>query len=325
MCTSAAILPIRDIIRDIHDITTIPITIIIQSDMHPLTTSSIGEVINTKKRNNLLCYERSMEQLTQICKDALYKAHVALDALSERGVCEVYNKHVTDISTQGDMAVSETLTRFFKEQKIPAVLYSEESGRTELTRNPEYTITFDDIDGTDNYHRGRGMLPYCTVVTIFDSPEPNFENALVAGVIEHNSKRIWHAVRDNGCYLNGLRVNTSGRKNLDRRTLVIIDHYTSGRDISRFLRIYPESWVKDFGSAAFHLAGVSSGLFDAHLSHSQKAHELGAGYLLIKEAGGFLADWGDKALDRTRYDFDAKYSIVAASTKELGKKLLSKL
>ena len=267
----------------------------------------------------------STDKLAELSIGAMHKAHNILKTMGEKGVSEVHDKHVTDISTQGDMAVSEALTRFFEEQKIPAVLYSEESGRTELTRNPKYTITFDDIDGTDNYHRGRGILPYCTVVTIFDSPEPDFENTLVTGILEHNSKKLWHAVRDRGCYLNDSRVNTSGRKTLDRRTLVIIDHYISGGDVSKFLKVYPESWVKDFGSAAFHLAGVSSGLFDAYLSPSQKAHELGAGYLLVKEAGGFLTDWNGNRLDRTRYDFNAKYPIVAASTQELGKILLSKL
>ena len=266
-----------------------------------------------------------MEQLIQICKDALYRAHIVLDALSDKGIREVYDEHVTDISTQGDIAISEALIKFFKEQRIPAILYSEESGRMELSENPKYTITFDEIDGTDNYHRGRGILPYCTVVTIFDSPEPNFENALVAGILEHNSKKLWHAVRNNGCFLNEIQVNTSGKKNLDRRTLVTIDHYISSKDVSKFLKIYTRSWVKDFSSAAFHLAGVSSGLFDAYLSPSQKAHELGAGYLLIKESGGFLVDWDGNKLDRKRYDFNAKYSIIAASTQELGKILLSEL
>lgn len=266
-----------------------------------------------------------MKQLIQICKDALQKAHVTLNTLDDKGICEVHNEHVTDISTQGDMAVSEALIKFFKEQKIPAVLYSEESGRIEITKNPKYTITFDDIDGTGNYHRGKDILPYCTVVTIFDSPEPNFEDALISGIIEHNSKKLWHAIRGDGCYLNNAKVNTSGRKKLDRRTSVVIDHYGSGRDISKFLKIYPESWVKDFGSAAFHLAGVSSGLFDAYLCHSQKAHELGAGYLLVKEAGGFLTDLNGKSLDQIRYDFNNKYQVIAASSKELGKLLLSKM
>jgi myo-inositol-1(or 4)-monophosphatase len=271
------------------------------------------------------CMTWSTEQLKTVCTAALNNAHSVLAVLSEQGRSEVHDEHVVDISTKGDMAVSETLIKFFKEQKIPAILYSEESGRIELVEKPIYTITFDDIDGTDNYFRGRGILPYCTVVTIFDSPKPNFENALVAGIIEHNSNRLWLAVRDNGCYLNGSRVTNAGRTTLDRRTLVIIDHYACCKDISKLLNVYPESWVKDFGCAGLHLAGVSSGLFDAYLSTSAKAHELGAGYLLIKEANGFLTDWTGNNLGGVQYDFNARYAIVAASTQELGKILLSKL
>ena len=140
-----------------------------------------------------------MKHLVQVCKDGLYKAHATLDLLGDKGVSEVHDLHVTDISTTGDRTVSESLIRFFTEQRIPAVLYSEESGRLELVRNPRYTIAFDDIDGTDNYHRGRGILPYCTVVSIFDSPEPDFENMLVSGIIEHNSGRLWRAARGGGC------------------------------------------------------------------------------------------------------------------------------
>jgi len=266
-----------------------------------------------------------MEHLVRICKGSLYKAHGVLNLLGNKGISEVHDQRVTDISTEGDRNVSAALIKFFTEQKIPAVLYSEESGRVEITRNPKYTIAFDDIDGTDNYFRGRGILPYCTAVSIFDSPEPDFENTLVSGIMEHNSGKLWHAARGGGCYLNGKGVTTSGRKSLDRRALVIIDHYSAGGDASKFLKIYPVSWVKDFGTSAFHLAGISSGLFDACLNPSQKAHELGAGYLLIREAGGYLADLDGNSLDKLKYDFDARYPIIAASTKELGKSLLEKL
>lgn len=265
------------------------------------------------------------EQLTQICKEALHIAHEVLSSLTDKGTSEVHDKYVTDISTKGDRAVSDALIAFFKEQKIPAILYSEEYGRIELMEDPKLMIVFDDIDGTNNYNRGRGILPYTTVVTIFDSTEPNFEDALIAGIIEHNSGNLWHAVRNGGCYLNDVRTKTSGRRILDRRTLVTIDHYISCKDISKFLDVYPESWVKDFGSTALHYAGISSGMIDAHLSTLQKAHDLGAGFLLVKEAGGFIADLDGKPFDKVRYDFDAQYPIIAASTQELGKILLSKL
>lgn len=265
------------------------------------------------------------KQLMQVCKKALLTAHDILEKYGKKGMREVHNNHVSDITTEGDMAVSIKLINFFKEHKIPSVLYSEEAGKIKISKNPQFTITFDDIDGTDNYYRGRELLPHCTIVTIFDSVTPNFENALISGIIEHISGNIWHAIRNNGCFLNDKRVHTSKREKLDKRTLVIIDHYASHKNIDKLLNIYMKSWIKDFGSAAFHLAGISSGLFDAYISYSQKAHELGAGYLLIKEAGGFLQDICGDALDKVKYEFDKKYRIVAASTEKLGKNLLSKL
>lgn len=265
-------------------------------------------------------------ELAGICREALDRAHKVLESLRDRGRAEVHDEHVTDISTEGDMAVSGDLIGFFRERGIPAVLFSEESGRIELAKKPEYAIALDELDGTDNYHRGRGVLPCCTVVCIFDSPEPRFGDALAAGIMEHNSGMVWHAIRGGGCFLDNRRVRTSGRKVLDRRTLVIIDHYVCGEGVSGLLALYPRSWVKDFGSTALHLAGVGSGMFDAYLAPpSHKAYELGAGYLLVKEAGGFLSDWNGKPLGRREYDFFANYSLLAASSRELGQVLLSRI
>ena len=66
-------------------------------------------------------------------------------------------------------------------------------------------------------------------------------------------------------------------------------------------------------------------MFDAFLNASHKAHELGAGHLMLKEAGGFLTDWEGRSLDDVPYDFDATYKIIAAATPELGQLLLSSL
>lgn len=269
--------------------------------------------------------ELDLGELIQISKDSLYRAHKELESLGNSGIDEVKHDRVVDISTRGDVAVSEAVIKFLKEKEIPAILYTEEFGKVELTKNPRYVITFDDIDGTDNYHRGKDFLPYCSVISIFDTIEPKFEDVLVAGILEHNSSNLWLAIKDQGCYFNNEKISTSKREKLDRRTLVIIDHYMSAGEISRFLDIYTESWVKDFATSALHLAGVSSGLFDACITSSQKAHELGAGYLLIKEAGGFLSDFDGNSLDKVVYNFDAKYPVVAASTKALGETLLSKI
>lgn len=264
-------------------------------------------------------------ELVALCRRALEVARSAVASLGDRGTVEVHGEHVVDISTRGDLAVSEALTRFFAENAPPAVLYSEESGRLELGRDPRLTIAFDDIDGTDNYHRGRELLPHCTVVTLFDSPTPDFGDALVAAVLEHRTGTTWEAVRGGGCRVNDRTAQPTTRTELDRRTLVIVDHYVTGRELPRLTPLYPEVWVKDYGSAALHLVGISSGLFDAYLAAGQKAHELGAGCLLIEEAGGCLTDWSGASLTGIPYDFGGRYPVVAAGNAGLHRALLERL
>jgi myo-inositol-1(or 4)-monophosphatase len=255
--------------------------------------------------------------LKELCLEALSVAHDTIVTLGEAGSERATEREDTDITTSADLLVSERLIEHFRRNEVPAVILSEESGRVPLVKKPKYAIALDEIDGTNNYFRGKELLPYCTAVTFFDSAQPTYHDALIACVIEHGSSYIWHAVKHRGCYLNKQRVVTSGKNIADRETLVIIDHYASGSGIGKLTGIHTKCWVKDFGSAALHLAGVSSGLFDAYVSSSQKAHELGAGCLLIGEAGGHIADKSGKQLDERPFDFDSTYDIVAASSKKL--------
>jgi myo-inositol-1(or 4)-monophosphatase len=263
--------------------------------------------------------------LLAVCREALLLAHKTLQRLGDIGLTEVHGAHVTDISTRGDLAVSAALTQYFSSRQLPAVLLSEESGRQVLHPQPRLTIAFDDIDGTDNYFRGRGLLPYCTVVTILDHPEPCFSHAAAAGIIEHNSGRLWLAARGQGCLADGVAACVSPRQHLDRRALLVVDHYSSANEIAAFQGLYGISWIKDFGASALHLAGVSSGLFDAYAGSAQKAHELAAGYLLIREAGGCVIDWNGNQLDQQPYVFEGRYPIVAAGTPALAEAVLGHL
>lgn len=137
------------------------------------------------------------EETLQICKDALYIANGVLVSLGDEGTKIVSYGRDVGFSTVGDKTISRYLIDFFRRQHLPVILYSEEvdigTKRMELDKNPKGIITIDEIDGTHNYLRG--ISPYCTVITIFDSPEPYFRDALACGIIEHTERRLWWAVR----------------------------------------------------------------------------------------------------------------------------------
>jgi myo-inositol-1(or 4)-monophosphatase len=265
------------------------------------------------------------EDPRRLVLDTLSLARRVLRVSGPSARAEVHDSHVTDISTQGDRAVSRALIQYFRDSGLPATLQSEESGRLDLTPNPKYLIAFDDLDGTDNFFRGGGLLPYCTVVAILQGAHPRFSDTLAAGVIEHRSGTIWLAEKGRGTTRDGAPTRASRRVHLDRRTLVTLDHYAAGAAVSRLATLHQDAWVKDFGSAALHLAGVSSGLFDAYVSPKQKGHEIAAGYLLIRESGGWLSDFAGTPLDDNVFDFDSTCRIVACASRPLFVEIQSRL
>ncbi len=267
--------------------------------------------------------------MKQLVLDILRLARETEGNLGEAGRQEVYGPGVVDISTRSDLAVSEAVLAYLKRQNIPGIFLDEEMikerGPIHLTASPKYTIAFDDLDGTDNHKRGRGKLPVVSIITIFDSLKPRYRDALAAGIIDVRDGNVWFAERGKGLvYIeNGVEkpAHTSGREVLDRKTLVCLDHYGS-EDPSRFSKLYPHAWVKDFGAAGFHFAGVASGMFDAFVNLKNKAHETGSGYLLVKEGGGWFADLDGNPYDHKTYDFNSKEPVISAATEKLGRRIL---
>ena len=105
----------------------------------------------------------------------------------------------------------------------------------------------------------------------------------------------------------------------------MIDHGPCTKDLEKFKGIYSSTWAHNVSSAGFHLAGVASGHFDSFVGPVQKAHELGAGYLLVKEAGGEMIGFNGNSIDNLDFNFNSLYQIIAVATPELAEGLLSKI
>jgi myo-inositol-1(or 4)-monophosphatase len=254
--------------------------------------------------------------MIDIVTEGLLSSSRLLAKLGRGARQEVVDERTVDISTRGDRAVSAMLVEYFGRTGIPSILLSEESGEVVLSPEPQYTFVFDDIDGTDNYYRGEGILPYCTVIAVLEGTRPVFSHTIAAGIIEHRSGTIWLAQRGGGTTVNGEPAAPSKRKLIDRRTVIAVDHYSAG-NAPALAGLHGAAWVKDFGSAALHLAGVSSGLFDGYISLRQKGHELAAGFLLVTEAGGSITDLSGKSFADRLYDFSGMYEAMACGNQVL--------
>lgn len=285
-----------------------------------------------------------LKELRDLCKGLLFTAQSITMDMGTAAASEIRDQYVTDISTAGERAIAQEISARLKGDAFPCVFRDEDLGIETLAKNPCYCVDLDDYDGTNNQKRGQGVLPYCTVVAISDSPEPKFKDVVVAGVLEHLSGTVWIATRGHGgivakhhdYHSRPVRsLETSGQTQLGRapiNSVIAIEGYNTGDRVAMFKKIYGEGWPKDFCTSALHLAGVSSGMFDGWLNPDHKPHELGAGYLLVKEAGGYIrmftkenGVYKSQPMDDVPIDWKRKYPVVAAATEQLGETLVSKI
>jgi fructose-1,6-bisphosphatase/inositol monophosphatase family enzyme len=86
-----------------------------------------------------------------------------------------------------------------------------------------------------------------------------------------------------------------------------------------------KGWLRSCGSAAYEMALVASGTAVAFVCGSQKQHELGAGYALVKGAGGVAVDWDGRDLGVRTYDFKTQTPVVLACNMAIADQILERL
>ncbi|HRH31779.1 MAG TPA: inositol monophosphatase family protein, partial [bacterium] len=86
-----------------------------------------------------------------------------------------------------------------------------------------------------------------------------------------------------------------------------------------------KGWLRSPGSAAYEMASVASGQAAAFICDRQKQHELGAGYALVKGAGGVAVDWDGQDLGSRVYDFKTQTPVILAANRQIADQLLELL
>ena len=191
------------------------------------------------------------------------------------------NDYVSQADVEAERAVLDVLTRAYPDHGIIA----EESGERE---GSEYTWVIDPLDGTTNFLHGFPMFAVSVAVKR-------------AGVLEHGvvydplHDEMFTASRGEGAQLNGKRLRVSTTRQLAPsllgtgfpfRDLGIIEPW-----MRSFQSLLPKtSGIRRAGAAALDLAYVAAGRLDGFWEFGLKPWDMAAGALLIREAGGLVAD-----------------------------------
>lgn len=161
----------------------------------------------------------------------------------------------------------------------------EETG-AEDGEDPTRRWIVDPLDGTTNFLHG---LPHWAVSIALEH-----KGEIVAGVIFDAAKdELYTAEKGNGAWMNGQRLRVSGRRQMIEAIFATGIPFGGRSTLPATLRdlgaLMPFcAGVRRFGAAALDLAYVAAGRYDGYWERGISTWDVGAGIILVREAGGFV-------------------------------------
>ena len=222
-----------------------------------------------------------------------------------------------------DLAAEKAIIEVLLENDLSFTLVSEESGIKEFGNNPSSCyVTVDPIDGTTNLIRG---LPfYCSSIAV--SRKPTLSAVFAGSVTDLFHGVTYTAFEGKGAFREGKKITPSEVASLDEAVLGLdLNTYKVKAVVPQLSDlIQATKHIRHFGANSLELCYVAHGLTDAFVDIRGKLRttDVGAGFFIIKEAGGIVTSPEGKPID-VRLDPKQTLKFVASGNKEIHKKILS--
>ena len=202
---------------------------------------------------------------------------------------EVKSKSLNDFVSEVDLAAEQEIKYQLQKAYPDHAVLGEESGLTG-DEDADYCWIIDPLDGTTNYVRG---IPHYAV-SIACLYKGKLEHAVIVDPVRREE---FTASRGRGAQLNGRRIRVSKRPSLDGALLgtgiPFKDHCDDKlTPYSKSMEILAGqcAGIRRAGAASLDLAYVAAGRLDAFWEIGLAKWDIAAGALLIREAGGLVAD-----------------------------------
>ncbi len=191
-----------------------------------------------------------------------------------------------DLQTEADLESERYLVRCLREAFPSHAIEAEEETRDDLGEAPRWFL--DPLDGTVNFvHR---LPAFAVSMGLFVQGVPE-----VAVVHLPTLRETFTARRGGGAHLNGEPLRVSEQTELAESVLATGFPYRRGElehdNLANFQALFHEvRGLRRMGSAAIDLAYTAAGRFDGYWELHLAPHDVAAGALLVREAGGRVTD-----------------------------------
>lgn len=199
---------------------------------------------------------------------------------------EVITKDLNSLVSFVDTGSEKRIIEGLKKLTPEAAFLAEEG--TEILADKELVWIIDPLDGTTNFLH---QIPtYAISIAL------QFQNEIIFGLVyEVNRKDCFYAVKGQGAFLNGKKIQVNTASFSDSLIATGFPYY----DFSK-TRVYLETLeelmkstrgIRRLGAAAVDLVYVACGKFSGFFEYSLSPWDVAAGALIVKEAGGIVTDF----------------------------------
>ena len=202
---------------------------------------------------------------------------------------EVKAKGVNNFVTEVDINAEQEITYHLRKAYPDHAILGEEMGLTG-SEDADYRWIIDPLDGTTNFIRG---IPHYAV-SIACLYKGQLEHAVVLDPVRREE---FTASRGRGAQLNGRRIRVSKLASLEGALLGTgipfkdhCDHQLGAYSKTIEILAGETAGIRRAGAASLDLAYVAAGRLDAFWEIGLEPWDIAAGALLIREAGGLVAD-----------------------------------
>ena len=172
----------------------------------------------------------------------------------------------------------------------------------------EFIWIIDPIDGTANFARG---IPECCI-----SVALKHKGEIAMGVVYNPYKEeLYHAVKDQGSYMNGKKLSVSDRVFEDGMLCTAMSLYNKqyAKICSDIIyEVYNScNDIRRFGACAVELCYLAAGTCDLYFEYRIQPWDYSAAYLILKEAGGILT-----GMNGSKLNFDSPTMLIGANNRK---------
>ena len=231
-----------------------------------------------------------------------------LDALN------IVEKERMDYASEVDGLAEAEIVKELRRANPEYAVLGEEGGAQKGRGGPSrYTWVIDPLDGTSNYLHG--WPHWCVSIALVENGEP------IHGVVfDPLRNELFTASRGSGAALNERRIRVSERKDLTGAMLITgfppRERARAGAQLECTRELLRDAEdIRRTGSAALDLAYVACGRADAYFEAGLQPWDIAAGVLLVREAGGRVADFRGSAPGKMDIAESRGRQLVAANIK----------